>query len=230
MMPVESCQFLRQWLINWRDISTMLQARQHLYVQPCQIHPSSPILSKHIVSRSHFAAQLLLSVEKSWNSKQNKINTRPPVLIQSEPETTQTEKNTIDVQLFGASSATKHTLQLEMLQCFSEPKEEPGTNLLECWKRRAKVFSILSAISQYFLAIPLTSTPSGRIFSWGWNIISYQHSSLNPQATQMLLCLKEWYCTLGPLFQSSTQWVPTHSSSKESGHMYSMIQQCSMAL
>lgn len=132
-----------------------------------------------------------------------KIDTSPPVSSPTEPKTTKTSKNNLDAQLFGTSSTTKQTLQLEMMRYFAEPTEEPGTNLLDYWKGRAKVFPMLSVRARSFLAILATSAPSERIFYLGRNILRYQRSSLNPCTVQMLLCLKEWYRTLGPLFQSA---------------------------
>lgn len=62
----------------------------------------------------------------------------------------------------------------------ADPTEPKDGNLLSYWNTKKNVFPWLSAFARAVLCIPITSTPSERVFSVGGQVFSAKRSRLNP--------------------------------------------------
>jgi hypothetical protein len=85
------------------------------------------------------------------------------------------------------------TIEAEVDRYLKEDLEPEKTDILQYWANRQNTFPTLSAMARRYLAVPATSAASKRVFSKGQQIVSWKHSSLEPETIEGLLCLKEWY-------------------------------------
>ena len=71
--------------------------------------------------------------------------------------------------------------------------DEPATqeNPLKWWKSNASQFPFLACLVKKYLAIPATSVPSERAFSYAGHIVNTKHACLLPSNVNMLVFLAE---------------------------------------
>lgn len=106
-----------------------------------------------------------------------------------------------DDEIFGpADTQSNDSVESEVQRYLREPLEPRSTDLLNYWKSREKLYPTLALMAKCFLAIPGTSVSSERAFSKAKNILGPQRNSLSPQSVEILLCLKDWYASFGPLY------------------------------
>lgn len=106
-----------------------------------------------------------------------------------------------DDEIYGAPDVIADaSVASEVSRYFAEAIEPRDTDPLAFWKSRQRTYPGLAAMARCFFAIPATSTPSERVFSKAKAIIGPQRSRLAPQSIEMLLCLKDWYATFGPMY------------------------------
>lgn len=112
------------------------------------------------------------------------------------PKPSDTETNTSTS--FFTSALYKPAPKLDGIQAeisvyLKEDPEPEGTKPLAYWSTRQKKFPLLSSMARVFLAIPVTSASSERVFSKGRRVISWQRAALKPKTVEQLLCLKSWF-------------------------------------
>lgn len=92
------------------------------------------------------------------------------------------------------------SIATEISRYFSELAEPRESDVLAFWKAREDIYPALAKMAMIFLAIPATSSPSEGVFSKTKNILGPQRASLSSLNVEVLLCLKDWYRSFGPLF------------------------------
>ena len=63
--------------------------------------------------------------------------------------------------------------------------------ILQFWKDNQGTLGVLSNVARRFLAVPLSSAPSERLFSAAGNIVSKRRCSLNPKTAEALVFLHD---------------------------------------
>ena len=84
------------------------------------------------------------------------------------------------------------TLEEEVGKYLAEPVSSQETDPIDFWKSNSKSFPCLSAMSQVYLSVPATSTPSERGFSGGRLICHHTRGSLSAEKLSALMCLNSW--------------------------------------
>lgn len=74
---------------------------------------------------------------------------------------------------------------------FAEKVVSRLTNPLEWWKNNESRFPLIAVIAKSFLCVPVTSTPSERVFSKAGLIVSKLRSNLKPKNVNALLFLNK---------------------------------------
>ena len=83
-------------------------------------------------------------------------------------------------------------LEEEVGKYLAEPVSSQETDPIDFWKSNSKSFPCLSAMSQVYLSVPATSTPSERGFSGGRLICHHTRGSLSAEKLSALMCLNSW--------------------------------------
>ncbi|KAA1125416.1 hypothetical protein PGTUg99_050024 [Puccinia graminis f. sp. tritici] len=100
--------------------------------------------------------------------------------------------------IFGGDQVASD-LAAEIRNYLAESNEPQKTEVLDYWRRKQSLYPLLAAMARCYLAIPATSAPSERVFSRSKTVIGPHRGSLNPTSIEHLLCLKDWYRTIGTL-------------------------------
>lgn len=112
-----------------------------------------------------------------------------------------TKASYFDKAIFGfQDSHTDGSITAEISRYMGEVLEPRDCDVLEYWRSRETVYPGLAAMAKCYLAIPATSVSSERVFSKTKAVIGPQRARLSPSSIEMLLCLKDWYRLLGPLY------------------------------
>lgn len=93
-----------------------------------------------------------------------------------------------------------HSLAKKIRQYIGERLEPLEFNVLGYWKSQEEVFSGLDRMPKAVLAIPATSCPSEGCLTREKISWPPQHPLLSSLSVEFLLCLKDWYCALGPMY------------------------------
>jgi hypothetical protein len=114
------------------------------------------------------------------------------------PQKTQkdTKRSSVIANVFRAGQATDD-LESEIREYFQSKLEGQHINVLDYWRINQAIYPSMAAMAQCYLAIPATSAPSERVFSKCKAIVGPQRASLSSESIEHLLCLKEWYRTIG---------------------------------
>jgi len=70
-------------------------------------------------------------------------------------------------------------------------KEETDEGPLVWWKHNVVCYPVLSKLAIKYLAIPTTSVPSERSFSFAGHIVNVKRACLQPSSVNMLVFLSE---------------------------------------
>ncbi|PLW14599.1 hypothetical protein PCANC_20414 [Puccinia coronata f. sp. avenae] len=92
-----------------------------------------------------------------------------------------------------------NNLTAEIKDYLNAKVESSITDILEYWCIKTSIYPSLAGMAQCYLAVPATRAPLEQVFSHCKNIVGPQHGSLSPTSIGNLLCLKEWYQSVGTL-------------------------------
>ena len=82
-------------------------------------------------------------------------------------------------------------LKYEKYQTMALPERD--VDALELWKQNENELPLLAGVARSYLAVPLTSASSERMFSLGGRLVTDFRHSLNPENTSMLVFVCQNY-------------------------------------
>ena len=93
---------------------------------------------------------------------------------------------------------TTSNLEAEIKSYLQEPTEDKNVHPLEYWLLKKQSYPTLCLMAKKFLAVPSTSTPSERAFSFGRLIIHHTRGSMSASTIRARMCWRNWllhdYC------------------------------------
>ena len=72
-------------------------------------------------------------------------------------------------------------------------EDRDGFDVLEWWKVNSSRYRVLSLVSQYVLAIPMSIVASEAAFSTGGCVFDSYCSSLSSSMVEALICTQDWF-------------------------------------
>ncbi|KNZ50021.1 uncharacterized protein VP01_463g9 [Puccinia sorghi] len=107
-------------------------------------------------------------------------------------------QSSILVDIFGGEQMVNN-LTFEIQDYLRTSNEGPKTDVLNYWFSIISIYPLLAAMARCFLAIPATSSPSESVFSQCKTVVGPHHGRISAESIENLLCLKEWYYSMGTL-------------------------------
>jgi hypothetical protein len=92
-------------------------------------------------------------------------------------------------------SKQPHILKREINQYLDEiliERDDDENKIAHYWRSKQYDYELISQMVRDFLAIPVTSASSKRVFSRGSDLITKKHNQLNSETTRSVLCLRDW--------------------------------------
>ena len=111
------------------------------------------------------------------------------VQVREEPEEDDTDDDEELEDEDPGQDGRDDAVRNELLAYFREKQIPKDKNPLQWWKENETKFPALAVVAKSYLAAPVTSTPSERLFSAAGSIVSKKRASLTKEHVDMLTFL-----------------------------------------